>query len=230
MMIQYEIPVTFTESDFTSDGVLKPGLLIYEFQDAGAEHMTREHVGFTDLMERELMWVLTKMKYKLYGKAEPNKEYKIVTAPCAAGSYLYYRDYVLYDGDTVVAVLSSEWCIVNFNTRKVVQTDIIKMEGEYCDGIPMLGGIKRLRPRNLVPKAKYTVKETDLDGNDHMNNRRYIDVALDAMGKESVNELTINFAKETRLGDSFDICLSEDGSMVSGVLPDGTLVFALAAE
>ena len=68
----------------------------------------------------------------------------------------------------------------------------------------------------------------DLDENDHTNNCRYADMALELLGIESVRELTMNFASETRLGDEIELYRGPDG--VAAGKHNGNLVFAARAE
>ena len=79
------------------------------------------------------------------------------------------------------------------------------------------------------PAARHQVTEADLDKNQHVNNCRYADMIDEAAGSSAHREMTIHFAKETRLGDEI-LLYTDGGHHVVGTLQDGTTVFKSQIE
>ena len=224
MYIQYSMPLVFSEGDFTSAGDVRASAVLHDFQEIAKAHATAAGLGFDVLMERNLIWVITKSRFRVLGELRPGTEYTLLTFPRRTGSLIYDRDfYVLSKAGERLILGTSQWCVVNFLTRHVEQTDV-DFKGEYTPELAIPEGIDRIRPRDLVPAGKHTVTEADLDENDHTNNCRYADMALRCLGAESARELTMNCASETRLHDEIEL-FTAPGVVAAGK-HNGNLVFA----
>ena len=131
----------------------------------------------------------------------------------------YQRDYYLHDaaGNELV-VASSQWCIINFQTRKVERSSF-DYQGEFCNKIAFLEGFERIRLPELTPAGRYVITERDLDRNEHTNNCRYADIVAGVLDrKEAIRRFLIHYAKETRLHDEIQLfqASTEDGRIVVG--------------
>ena len=155
-------------------------------------------------------------------------EYTLLSYPRRTGSLIYDRDFhILSPTGEETVTGTSQWCIVNAVTRHVEQTDL-DFPGVYNPEPAMPEGIARIRPRDLTPAGRHTVTSADLDENNHTNNCRYADMALEVLGRESVRELTMNFAAETRLGDEIELFTGPGG--IAAGKHNGELVFSARAE
>ena len=224
MYIQYSMPLTFSEGDFTAAGDVKASAVLHEFQEIAKAHATAAGLGFDVLMEKNLIWVITKSRFRVLGELAPGREYELRSFPRRTGSLIYDRDfYVLSKTGERLILGTSQWCVVNFLTRHVEQTDV-DFEGEYTPELAIPEGIDRIRPRDLTPVGRHIVTEADLDENDHTNNCRYADMALRCLGVEAARELTMNFASETRLHDEIELFTAPGG--IAAGKHNGSLVFA----
>ncbi|MGM9522740.1 MAG: acyl-[acyl-carrier-protein] thioesterase [Oscillospiraceae bacterium] len=228
MIVKYELPARLSADDFTATGGVRPSSLLHLFQEIAKAHAEHCGMGFDALMSRGLIWVITKLKYRVAETLKPDIDYSLVTYPKPNGSLMYQRDfYLLSDGREIVSA-TSQWCIVNFLTRHVEQATM-HYDGEIYEKDAFPKGIERIRPGELSPAGRHIVTKRHLDENDHTNNCRYADMAIDALGSNTICEFTINFAKETRLGDEIQL-FTAPGNIAAGKLPDGTLVFAAGAK
>ena len=128
------------------------------------------------MIAQNRIWVMTKIKYVVYKRVDPGESYHLGTYPRPKKGILFYRDYYLWDknGD-VVAAATSQWCILNFKTRRPERTDI-EVPGECIDHEPFDAGIEKIRwmpEEGDDPQMLYHVTEDDLDKNQHVNNARY---------------------------------------------------------
>ena len=170
------------------------------------------------------VWVITKSRFRVLGELAPGREYELRSFPRRTGSLIYDRDfYVLSKTGERLILGTSQWCVVNFLTRHVEQTDV-DFKGEYTPETAIPEGIDRIRPRDLTPVGRHIVTEADLDENDHTNNCRYADMALRCLGVEAARELTMNFASETRLHDEIELFTAPGG--IAAGKHNGSLVFA----
>jgi acyl-ACP thioesterase len=181
-------------------------------------------------MKKNVIWVITKMKYRYLMPLMPDTDYILATYPRPNGSLMYQRDFYISDsaGNKLV-IASSEWCHINFVTRRIEQL-ALTYDGEYFTENAFPEGIERIRPKGLELAGSHVVESCDLDANQHTNNRRYADMGLDILGKTNIHELNITFSKETRLGDEIKLFASPDRSTAAGKLPDGALIFAMTVK
>jgi len=227
-MIQHETTISFTPDLFSSAGIIKASALQYVFQEIGGEHAGANGMGITEMVSEGLMWAVTKVKYRLYGQLQPNTDYRLVTYPRPKRGMLYQRDYQIFDKDGKhLADGISQWCIMDFVSRKIVRTakDFV---GEFYT-VPILPeGFERFRPTELTPAGTYVVTENDLDGNNHTNNCRYADMVEVALPKGTGNDFSITFSKETRLGDTVELFTSPaaDGKIIVSGMVAGQNVFS----
>ncbi len=228
MYIHYTMPLGFTPEDFTAAGSVKASRILHAFQDIAKAHASSAGLGFDELIAKNLIWVVTKYRFRVLGKLVPGTGCTLLSYPRRTGSLIYDRDFHILSpegGEMVTG--ASQWCIVNALTRHVEQTDL-DFAGTYNPEPAMPEGIDRIRPRELTLVKRHTVTSADLDENDHTNNCRYADMALDVLGIESVRELTMNFATETRLGDEIELYTGPGG--IAAGKHNGNLVFSARAE
>ena len=227
-MIKHQRTISFTPDQFTAAGVVKASALQYEFQEIGGEHAGSVGMGLNEMVSEGLMWAITKVKYRLYGKLQPNTEYRLDTYPRPKRGMLYQRDYQIFDSEgTHLADGISQWCIMDFTSRKIVRTNK-DFVGEFYD-VPILPeGFERFRADTLTPAGSYLITETDLDGNDHTNNCRYADMVEVAVPRGTGTDFSITFAKETRLGETVELFTSPaaDGRIIVSGMVDGQNVFS----
>lgn len=60
--------IVLSESDFDDSGNIKTSSLMHHFQDIAQLHATSVNLGFEDLMKDCRIWVMTKLKFKVYRK------------------------------------------------------------------------------------------------------------------------------------------------------------------
>lgn len=227
-MLQYKMNICPTGQHFDEKGELLSSALLYFFQKAAEAHAAQAGAGFDDLIRQNLIWVVTKLKYRMQGVIKPGGHYSLLTFPKPKHSLIYQRDYLICDSSGEELVLgSSQWCIVNFFTRRVERSGF-DYEGEFCERVLFPEGFERIRLPELSYAGRHLISERDLDRNDHTNNCRYADMVKSVLRREEgIRSFLIYYNRETRLKDEilFFSGRSEEGEVVSGRLPDGSTVF-----
>lgn len=220
--------IVLSESDFDDSGNIKASSLMQHFQDIAQLHATSVNLGFEDLMKDCRIWVMTKLKFKVYRKMPAGSQYEFSTYPRGKKSVTWFRDYYVYDREgNLFAAAISNWCIINFNTRRIERANV-DFNGEFIDHPAIEGGIEKIRiPEDIEYVGTHHVTEEDLDENAHVNNCRYADMIGEITGRNDYNEFIIHFAKESRKGDSIELYKTESEGYVyaEGKLEDGTVIF-----
>lgn len=226
-MISDELTVRFTADDFTLNGCLKPSSLQQVFQDIAQQHSAREGFGYRDMLQENLIWIITKLRYQVLFHPEPNTDYRLVTFPKPKKGMLYFRDFYLYDAEGNLYVRAiSQWCVMDYSSRRLVRYPR-DFQGEFTQDSAIPEGFLRFTPDELTPAGEYHITEKDLDGNNHTNNCRYGDMVLQVLPDHIGNELSITFSKETRLGDTIELFTSpSDAGLIVCGKKDGELIFS----
>ncbi len=233
-MAYHTIGIDVEPADFDRCGKIRADRVFQFFQEAAESQVNALGVGPDALSGKGYIWVLTKMRVRYTGEMRAGEKYICTTFPVSRKRATFKRDYYINyasdgaDPEKAVVIGASQWCILNRRTRKPEKTDIIfdapEGENDMIEGIfPKIHGE---RPQFVM---NHHVNDRDLDYNDHCNNTRYIALSEEATGRNVKEALYVNFANETRLGESFDILMEEqeEGTYVEGRKEDGTTVFQL---
>jgi len=222
-MLEYSIDFIFKDEDIDARGYLSPSHILRLFQQVAGGHADSAGIGFDDLLKQGLIWVVTRIRYTVQGCFEPSKQYTLYTYPMPKQSLLYVRDYYIKDEDgNIIIKGSSQWCILNFITRKIERTDF-DFEGEFSNVKAFDDGFPRVKNIEGDIIAKHTVVPDDIDNNQHTNNCKYAEFIYDYIKDYNYSDFSITFQKETVLGDMivFEKDVQNcDSVVISGKLAD----------
>lgn len=227
-MLEYRLDIDIKESDFNEDGTVKLSSLLFFFQEAATAHANVIGVGRDALLEKNVVWILAKMKVRILAALGTGTGYYVMTYPRAAKSRFCPRDYYLYnENDELVVVGSAIWSLMDWTTRKVVRATDLDFGGTFREDEAFPEGFEKVRAKEMVPVMEYIVAPEDIDENQHTNNCRYADMAALAASSSGVKEIVIQFSKETREGDviTLEREAADDCEIVGGKLDDGQTVF-----
>lgn len=186
------------------------------FQEVAGNHTKLMKIGFLDLLEKELSWVITKLKTTIIRKPKLYEELTFRTWPRKPGSILAERDFEVEDANGNIIVRStSMWCLISNITRRAVRiVDFPHNEPDYIEdrtlefSFPNYFGIKLEEQKHF--ESSRTVKLSDLDLNGHMNNTIYVDLVFDVLTKEEydnylVEGLYMKYKREAKYGDRITV-------------------------
>lgn len=227
-MLEYRYDVNITENDFYEDGSVKLSSLLFFFQEAATEHANVIGIGRETLLEKNVVWILAKMKVRILKDPEVGEGYYVMTYPRAVKSRFCPRDYYLYDKDNQLAAVGSAiWSLMDWTTRKVVRATELDFGGTFREDEAFPEGFEKIRAKEPAHVMDYIVGPEDIDENEHTNNCRYADMLAMASGVSPIREFVLQFSKETREGETILLCTEkmDDGEVVIGKLPDEQTVF-----
>jgi medium-chain acyl-[acyl-carrier-protein] hydrolase len=172
-------------------------------------------------------FMLIKWNIKIHSMPDFNDTITIITQPYSFKRFLANRKYrVENKNGKLLAEAKTLWVFADTKTRKpdripedlYLGFDTPKENEKYFemleDPAKLTGGTFR---QNIV------VKIGDLDSNDHVNNVRYIDWALESLPKGFLNkhsacDIKVNYVKELSLGDEsllYSEIKNENGKITS---------------
>ncbi len=229
---------TLRAGDFDKFDRIKPSAVLDLFQDAAGQHAEELGVGFNALLERQYLWVLTRVKFKIISAPNRYQEVVIKTWPLAPNRLNYRREYCIEDKNGHKLIVgSSEWVIINSDTRRLLSVpDLYPFTDGFCEEVMFENKLHKVRDFEATG-IPHTVNAgfSELDVNGHVNNTKYANYVIDAINptKDDVlQSFQIDYRKEIMQGTQINIfCLKED-SVVSakGQNNDGDIMFACKVE
>ena len=225
-MLKHTENLILSFDDFDAKGNVKAASLMRAFEHVASVHAEKLGFGYEPMIAQNYIWVLSKLRFKLYGVLEAEKTYILETCPRPKKGVTWSRDYYIYDGEDLMAAGTSQWCIINFETRRIERTKL-DFDGEFIDHEPFEDGIGKIRvnEEGIALAFSHPVTEDDLDINQHVNNCRYADIIEPVLSGHT--DIMIHFAKEAVLGDEILIYTEENEGVIAvmGKLKDGTVIF-----
>ena len=174
-------------------------------QEVAGNHARMLDFDIMSLREKDLTWVLHRLHVQIDRYPEWRDRITIETWPSSGDALRAYRDFVLLDenGNEIGKALSY-WIMLNTENRRPV-----RMPEKILDMAPRdithVLPVRRNRvdlPGELTFDTTFKVRKGDLDVNEHLNNVKYIEWALEVVDSPlPVHNLDIEFRSECHNGD-----------------------------
>jgi acyl-ACP thioesterase len=162
-------------------------------------------VGREFLEEKQLAWVLSFWQIVIDRRPAQNEAVKVGTFPYDFKGFMGLRNFLIEDdnGQHIVSA-NSIWTLLDMkNGRPVKATEEITEHYTVEERLPMeYAGRKVAIPEDGNILAPVRVTREYIDTNHHMNNARYITVAMNYIPCHlEVKEIRIEYKKQAFLGD-----------------------------
>lgn len=191
-MLVWEESHLLRANDFDTYGRIKPSAVLDLFQNAAGAHAKAIGVGFDAMMEREMLWVLVRVKFRVLQSPTMYSEVTVRTWPLPPVHASYRRETVMLDAQGRELVIgTSEWVFVHVKTRRLVSArDVFPPDAEYETRRVFEEKDRRI-PDFDDPSEPYAVTPAfcDIDVNGHVNNTRYADYVLNALSPTADREI-----------------------------------------
>ena len=205
---QKEFTVDSTVTDCF--GRLKSSAVLSFVQEVAGQHFDRMALDPTP-EHKGLMWVIIRHRLQISRMPLKGETIRLETWPMPTTRVAYPRSVVAYDAQGQELFRSiSLWVLMDRNTRAMV---LPGKSGIAVAGI--LRGNELPSPNSLAPlvcsaSVNRRVCFTDLDVNDHMNNARYLEWAMDLLpssfhGNHRLQDVTMCYLGEAREGDLLSV-------------------------
>lgn len=230
----WEKEYTLRASDFDKYNRIKPSAILELFQDAAGQHALEIGVGFDEMIKRSYLWVLTKIKFKIISNPQNYQKIVIKTWPIAPNKLSYRREYCIEsDSGERLITGSSEWVVMHSEKRRLIAdqnlypfTEGFHTELMFEDKLTKIHDFEAIGTPRVV-NAGFS----ELDVNNHVNNTKYANYAMDAIvpSKNDIIEIfQIDYRKEVLEGTRLHIyhTTAEKEALAKGVNDNGDIMFA----
>ncbi|KQC13820.1 MAG: hypothetical protein APR63_07415 [Desulfuromonas sp. SDB] len=188
-------------------------------QEAAWRHAEDLKVGYRYLFSQNLIWVLSRLKIIFNDYPRWGDVITVNTWPSGKDRLYFWRNFkVLNSHQQVLVKAFSYWLVLNVNEKKPLFTSKLKniicmeniIEEKYkLDKIPKTG--------KLQFQEELSVKNSDLDVNNHVNNCAYIKWLVDCMEDRFIKNHTLTHLEVNYLGEAF---VGEKIKLLTGKISD----------
>jgi acyl-ACP thioesterase len=213
------------EIDF--HGLLSPYYFLVHIQEAAIQHGIALRMGFQDLREIGLFWVLTRMKSVITRYLETLERGVVATWVKRVGGLQVLRDFLVTDsGGQEIAKATSSWMLLDLQTHRPKSfKDVPRhMPAVSQEALYYSKALPRLTTPSI--ETPHTVRYSDVDVNYHVNNLKYLAWIFDLFSlgiyeKQQIVEIDVQFLKEAHYGETLQMALEEEqqshGSFLASV-------------
>lgn len=218
-MIKYvqnlTIPCYYTDASSR----LKPTSFMDLAQEAAGQHAVHLGFGYDDLIATNTAWILSRVNVKFIDAPKWREDITLTTWHKGLNRLFFLRDFILTDKEDRERVkATTSWLILNLETRRLVRDPKLIEDGTVCtENVLETPADKVQMPKGIEPMfvMDHKVVYSDIDMNNHTNNAMYMQWAMDAIDYETASakplkEFTINFNRETKIGDTVSIYRVEE--------------------
>ena len=215
MFMKFKTKIVLYNSYFDANNNLSLKGVLGIFQDVASIHAEEIGVGYETMLEKNLFWVISRIKIDIFKMPTINQTVVVETWPHEKVRAEFDRDLkILSESGEVLVVGTSKWCVINTKTRFLQRADDVVYNGEVYPQKNYAEKFEKIKLPTGQPVAKfsYTVLFSDLDHNGHMNNTNYANLVVSALDCKKFTHFQINFLSECKLNDVILVSLIKDNS------------------
>jgi acyl-ACP thioesterase len=199
--------------DTDLNGNIKMSAIANYLQESAWRHANHLGLGYEDTRKRNEFWVIVSLMIRMVGFPEWGQNITVETWPKGIDRLFAFRDFRILNSDgTVIGAATSSWMILDHDTRRPKNVDIVKPilhlathQDIIVENPPFL-----LPLREISDHESRKVRFSEVDQHGHVNNIRYIDWCIDAMPAEwhlahRINSMVINYLSEVRRDETIKI-------------------------
>lgn len=186
--------------------------LIGYMLDVAGEDADRKGFGISALDNESTTWVLSRLAVDIEAQPKQYEEIAIDTWVNEFTRLSSTRNFRIHRGEECVAKGVSQWCMLNMESRQVVDMSLMKEAYQLAmvDEPAPIPAPLRLRPITPVGSASRPVVYSDIDFNRHVNTLRYVDLIFDNVPLELIEQnrglrIDLNFIAEALYGETLTI-------------------------
>jgi medium-chain acyl-[acyl-carrier-protein] hydrolase len=182
-------------------------------QETAWHHAEHLRLGYSDLMEHQYFWVLSRLSIQMEEFPRWGDRIKVKTWLTGTGRLFALRQFSIADfKGKVIGTARSAWLVLDLKSRRPQKIGPIFQHIEHLfDGLPPVEEPPKISgPLHPKMEKSYTVLYSDIDMHHHVNNTKYLEWILDSYPFEmnqthQIHSFEINFLGESSHGDEITI-------------------------
>jgi len=223
--------------DTDLNGQIKMSAIADYLQETAWRHANHLGFGYEEARKRNEFWVIVNLMIKMVGSPEWGRTITIETWPKGIERLFAFRDFkIMNDEGIVLGAATSTWMILDQDTRRPKNVDIVKpilhltTKQDILEGNPPF----LLSLKEISATEMRQVRFSEVDQHGHVNNIRYIDWCLDALSSDwhrthRIRSMVINYLSEVKADETIKISSGPPGDhslLIQGTRQeDGKAIF-----
>lgn len=197
---------------------LRTSALFILFQRMSGAHTEALGMGRGRTADRGLLWVVARQHALVGRMPEYGERVLLRTWPGRMMRVLFpaYYELLAHDGETLVRA-SAVWALMDRRTRATAFPEEYGIEVEGVETGRELPYLTRIGPRPTPNSFDFTVPNSYVDLNEHMNNARYFDMVEDRLPAVNAGkvlcEAHVEYSGEVRFGETVHVVWGEENGM-----------------
>lgn len=210
----YNYTIQPQDVDFTLRASVT-SIISYMLNVAGTDAHSKGF-GVDALQGHSFTWVLSRLAVDITTKPAQYEDVAIDTWVNEFNRLSSTRNFRMHANGMQVARGVSQWCMLNMESRQVVDMSLLKdvYERAMVDEPSPISAPQRLRAIEPVATMSRPVVYSDIDFNRHVNTLRYIDLIFDMLPLSVIEQnggvrIDVNFIAEARYGEVMTVGVVE---------------------
>lgn len=202
------------------------------FMDIATDHAEQLHLSAKDLGEN-LFWLAVKTKIKINKRPCMTEKVTLATWPEKAVRVRANRHYTISDENEVLVAGKTEWAVISTETGRLQRlNDIYGEDFSFCEDVSTDEVYARVSDdfSDASVLGEYTIRSTDIDVGQHMNNAFYIRALFSLFStkelrEREITEIDISYKAQSFEGETLTVKVREIGNAFEyGMIkPDNTV-------
>ena len=188
---------------------LRPISAIMYIQDAFARYTATKKMAAYDLFATKQYWIVTEFNIDFVDLLPFwSEEIKVEIWVSEVSKLKVYTDFNIYHDDKIFAKGNALWFVIDKNSKRPAKTDVVMERFEICNELAIGNHTKFLIPetKDKCGEIKHTINLSDMDFNNHVNNKSYMNIAETTVPEEFkknnvIKQIKVKFNRETFLND-----------------------------
>jgi len=192
---------------------LTPVSLFGFLQESAWRHANSRGFGWERLAERNEYWVLAKVHVLIDRMPTWPDKIRCETWGKAPELLTAFRDFEFFDANNQPLIrATSSWHILDMQTHRPKTLTNFADDFPFVDRHAIADKPQKIKPSTSDSERStvYTVHPGDIDLNQHVNNTKYVQWAMDSISfdfqkQHLLREISVNFLSESSLGETYFI-------------------------
>ncbi|MFI3236879.1 MAG: thioesterase [Lachnospiraceae bacterium] len=195
--------VRYSEIDQTGELSI-PNIVNY-FQDCSNSQSSHLGLGHEYYADKGVAWVLSFWQIVIEKRPKMEEEVLVGTFPYEFKQFMGFRNFFMEDSDgDMIVKAHSIWSFLDMEKgRPVLPTEEMYQKYDLGERLDMNYASRKVKlPNEMEFALQVTVRRDDLDTNHHLNNAKFIAIALEALCKDfEVAQICAEYKKQAYEGD-----------------------------
>ena len=200
-------------------GAWKPSAILETMQETAGVHSRIFGLGRDVMDAMNIAWVLSRLTVRFDRVPVVGETITVETYPTPNRHMFFPRTHIFRDGTGAqVGCANSLWVLMDLTERKLTRSDEVLAHMPDNTGMAMLPGMPAtVKPLSGEPVTGEVIpRYSELDMNRHVNNTKYLDwcvnaLGVDVMAENCITAFDVNYDAEILPGSVIRTELTRDG-------------------